>query len=480
MTRIINANIYSNDTYINSICINEQGKFENCQGNIFHDIDMKGRYIYPAFIDCHLHLVGYGQNLSRLSVKHLASKTHILEFIQSHHHLDMIYVENYAPLGITSKDLDLISKNIPIYLRHQDFHGLTVNSFVLNQLHIQSIDGILLEEQATTVLQSIKKHSKETLKHFLRLAYNQLLSYGVVAGHSDDLFYFNGFEETTDVFLDVSKDIPFYSHLLMHYQTLQDYARSSKRGLLNPYIYLGEVKMFYDGTTTSKTALMNNPYHDDTFGERIVSKEAFIDQVKAARSLGLAVAIHVIGDLGLEEVCQILKAYPVKKGLKDRIIHASYATNKAVEALKEIPCFIDFQPQFVTSDFPETFKQFKKDPELIFPLKTYHTHGLSYGLSSDAPVEIPNPLFGIHAAVTRRNTKGTYQPNETISLKDAFLGYTKHAWQLTPYQAGEIKVGYHAHFIVLDFDLFTEDVNILLNKSVLETWIDGKRVFQKT
>jgi predicted amidohydrolase YtcJ len=238
--------------------------------------------------------------------------------------------------------------------------------------------------------------------------------------------------------------------------------------------------MFYDGTTTSKTALMLHPYKDGTYGERIQKQEDFIALVKKARALDLAVAVHVIGDLGLEEVLNILKTYPVKNGLKDRIIHASYASKKAIELLKTIPCFIDYQPQFVTTDFPETLDVFSKDPDYIFPLKTYHDKKIAYGLSSDAPVEIPNPLVGMYAATLRKNEKGQYQSHERITLKEAFLGYTKHAWSLTPYKAGEIKEGFHAHFIVLDADLFSIDLEKLKTLSVKQTWIDGKKVFENT
>jgi predicted amidohydrolase YtcJ len=238
--------------------------------------------------------------------------------------------------------------------------------------------------------------------------------------------------------------------------------------------------MFYDGTTTSKTALMTTPYIDDTYGEYIQTREVFESLVRDARSVGLAVAVHVIGDKGLLEVSEVLKAYPVKKGLFDRVIHASYANKEAIHNLKEIDVFLDLQPQFVTTDFPETLKEFKIEPHLMFPFKTYHVQGLHYGLSSDAPVEIPNPLLGMYAAITRKNDYGTYQENERLTRLEALMGYTKHAWMLTHDQGGTLETGQLGNLVVFEEDILTCDIKRLKTLKVLKTYIKGMCVYEKT
>ncbi len=78
---------------------------------------------------------------------------------------------------------------------------------------------------------------------------------------------------------------------------------------------------------------------DDTYGMRITSKETFKTQLRQARNANMAVAIHVIGDQGLLEVAEILRDIPVKKGLFDRVIHASYANQEAIHILKTLDVF---------------------------------------------------------------------------------------------------------------------------------------------
>lgn len=440
--------------------------------------DLQGANVYPAFIDCHLHLMGYGQHLSRGHVKGLTSKKDILTYIKAHLNHPVTYIEGYAPCGITKDDLDAISTTTRIYLRHEDYHGMTVNSKSLSIININSENGILLENDGNKALDSIEKNTHEGLVSFLKKAYETLYQYGVIGGHSDDLYYFNGYYKTLKAFEEASKTHPFYAHLLMHHKTIQDYEVYGNFLVGHPFIELGAVKMFYDGTTGSKTALMKHPYVSSGNGERVNNKETFISYVKKARALDLAVAVHVIGDLGLEEVSDILHTYPVKKGLKDRIIHASYGSSKAYEALQNLDVFLDLQPQFLTSDLPDVLSSFQVEPEGVFPFNTYDNKGLHYGLSSDAPVEIPNPILGMYAAIFRRVDGKIYHPQERLTRMKALLGYTTHAWQLTNQKGGYLKPGYQAHMVMTNKDILTTPQEDFLSIKVLETYLKGQLVYR--
>ena len=173
------------------------------------------------------------------------------------------------------------------------------------------------------------------------------------------------------------------------------------------------------------------------------------------RSLGLTLAIHVIGDQGLDELIDILTKYPPLKNQKDRIIHAPWVSEYGMNKLKTIPVTIDIQPQFLSSDFPNALAIFKKLPPYVFPWKTMLKEGLILSFSSDAPVEVPNPLLGIFDSTERRAKDGVlYFEGEKISRKDAILGYTKYAnAQIQFSNRGEIKLGY-----VADFSVFTENL----------------------
>jgi predicted amidohydrolase YtcJ len=263
--------------------------------------------------------------------------------------------------------------------------------------------------------------------------------------------------------------------LLVHHKTLHDHVK--KPVIQNDVVELGAVKMFYDGTTGSKTALMSTPYVDQSFGMRIMDQDVFKHQVRLARDAQMPVAVHVIGDQGLFEVAKILKQIPVKKGLYDRVIHASYANQEAIVLLKTLDVFLDIQPQFLTTDFPHTFALFETTPNMVFPFKTYHDENILYGYSSDAPVEDPNPLLGIYAAISR-DIGYTFQESQKMTRYHAIKAYTTHAWILSKHQGGYFKKEYPAHFVVFKKDLFSIEEIEFKTLEVSQTWMLGKNIYQ--
>jgi len=446
-------------------------------------MDCEGAFVFPGFVDAHLHILGYGERLSIPNVKHLQNKVDILTFIKDHFEGKPLLVQGYREAGITATDLDAISSAIPIALRHMDYHGATVNSAKLKQINVVSPTGVLKEQEANEAVYSFPKYSTSQLTTMIKKAFSNLHAFGVTGGHSDDLFYFNGFFDTVEAFEVALKSMPFRTHLLMHHKTIDDFV-TSKRPWLNqhPYLQLGAVKMFYDGTLTSKTALMAQPYHDGTFGERIDSVLEWENRLIKIRSLGLPVAIHVIGDQGLDGVADSLIKFPVKAGLHDRIIHASFAKPETLNKLKGLSIIIDAQPQFLISDFPHGFELFQVSPKLIYPWKTYLKHSLIVCGSSDAPVEIPNPLLGIYQAVYRQadDHSPILGAEERLTMFEALALYTTLA-NVPTYQAnrGLFAKDFIADMTMLSHDPFKLPQDRWNELHVTQTIIDDKQVYKK-
>jgi predicted amidohydrolase YtcJ len=269
----------------------------------------------------------------------------------------------------------------------------------------------------------------------------------------------------------------------MHHETLNDF-KKSKRTFLDqtPYLALGGVKMFYDGTISSKTALMFHPFKEtDSNGLRIHGFDGFIEIVKQARKLSLPVAIHIIGDLGLLELCDILEKYPPKEGLKDRLIHTPYMNEEIISRLKKLPVTFDIQPQFLSSDMPWSLDYFSVQPKMMFPWKTMLENGLILSGSSDAPIEIPNPLLGIHALVFRksRHNQKAYGMSESLSRFEAIKLYatSSHA-QSYKNNRGLLEKGFVADFSIFKEDLLTMDESSFFKDITYMTVVDEKVVYK--
>ncbi|MBE0791525.1 amidohydrolase family protein, partial [Escherichia coli] len=145
------------------------------------------------------------------------------------------------------------------------------------------------------------------------------------------------------------------AHLLVHHAELAAFSASNESFVSgDAFLELGAMKIFYDGTVGSRTALMSAGYADNPNekGLQIHSDQAFEDLVKAARKAGLPVAIHILGDQAFANVIRTLRANPPKEGQYDRLIHTPWLTEALIEEATGLPVLFDIQPQFMASDLP--------------------------------------------------------------------------------------------------------------------------------
>ena len=110
-------------------------------------------------------------------------------------------------------------------------------------------------------------------------------------------------------------------------------------------------------------------------------------------------------------------------------------------------------------------------------------HGAPLAFGSDAPVESPNPFWGLHAAVTRRKADGSspaagWYPEQKLTLAEACSAYmTGAAYAANAEQRlGKLAENYLADLIVLDRDIFMTDPDELLTMNSSATMINGEWV----
>jgi hypothetical protein len=103
---------------------------------------------------------------------------------------------------------------------------------------------------------------------------------------------------------------------------------------------------------------------------------------------------------------------------------------------------------------------------------------LAFG--SDCPVEIPDPLAGIHAAVTRRRADGSpgpagWRPDQRLTVEQAVRAYTEGAAMAAGKQAelGRIAPGMRADFTILDRDIFSIDPHEIREVRAAATVVGG-------
>jgi predicted amidohydrolase YtcJ len=480
-------------------------------------VHLEGATMLPGFVDSHMHLIGHGESLIRLDLSSYTSKLAVLEavkeYAEANRSLEWIIGEGWnengwsTPEPITRQEIDEYVRDIPVLLKRVCRHAVVVNSKALELADVTlntplpaggvierdkngELNGILKDQAQELVFAVLPKTTKDYLERAMTAAIQDAYQLGLTGCHTEDLNYYSGFQETYETFLKVIKDkgLAFRAHLLVHHEVIDE----MKQANLEPYsgdlgIEFGAMKIFADGALGGRTALLSHPYADDpsTNGVAIFSQEELNGLYKKARELGLPVAIHTIGDLAFEYALNAMEAHPVKVG-RDRIIHAQILNRDLIERARRFPNLIlDLQPRFLASDFPWVIERIGAERmEFCYAWKTLLDSGIPCAGGSDAPIEPLNPLWGIHAAVTRTNlddpARTVYGETEKLSVYEAVSLFTKGSAYAICHEndRGMIVKGHLADFTILERDIFTVPEDEIAQLKVHMTVIGGEIVYR--
>jgi len=111
--------------------------------------------------------------------------------------------------------------------------------------------------------------------------------------------------------------------------------------------------------------------------------------------------------------------------------------------------------------------------------------GAKLAFGSDFPVESPNPFPGLAAAISRQDMNGQppggWIPSERVSFAQALSGFTRDAAYagFAEDRMGALEPGKWADFILVDRDVGKVDPQALARTQVLETWVAGKKVWER-
>lgn len=482
---------------------------------ISREINLGGKVMYPGFVDSHLHMIGHGEKLLRLDLSNVTSSETMREMLEDKAERtaggEWIIGEGWNENNFPDRkifhrnELDDIAPDQPMMLNRICRHAMLANSKALMLAGIDDhtpdppggvivrdnngkATGYLLDNAQELIQRKVPMKSEENIQFALRTAVEDLLKLGLTGGHTEDLHYHGGFKRTYDAFRTVidGENIKFRTNLLVHNQVVGVmHEEGWQYGKETEFVEFGAMKIFADGAFGGRTALLSHPYNDapETSGVAIYDLPELKSLVEKARLYQMPVVIHTIGDLALEYAIDAVEAYPPPKGLRDRFVHVQVTRPDLVERMKRIPVVLDIQPQFVASDFPWVIERLGEERMAYsFAWKTLLDAGLHCAGGSDAPIEFPDPLLGIHAAVTRKkagDSHGGYFPEQVLSVFEAVSLYTKgSAYVIGKEEArGQIKEGYSADFTVLDQDLFQMEEEEIPNAKVQMTVVDDSIMY---
>jgi predicted amidohydrolase YtcJ len=485
-------------------------------------IDLNGRAVIPGLTDAHIHLEHYALGLRKVDcetatrracfqrVSDRVQKLKSGEWVLGHG-----WNQNNWPEGFGSAvDLDAISPDNPVYLTAKSLHAAWTNSQALRLAQIGpgtpdpaggkigrnadgSPNGILYESAMELVAGVIPAESVQQVAQAIREALPQLWRFGLTGVHDfDRRRCFSALQELHaqgDLKLRVVKSIPLGD--LPHAAAL-----GLRTGFGDDILSIGSVKGFADGALGPQTAAMLQPYEDDpeNRGMLLLDGEELFERGRLAVENGLSLAVHAIGDLANHEVLNAfsqLREYEqelARQGreprspLRHRIEHVQLIHPDDAARLAQLGVIASMQPLHAPSDKHMADRYWGPRAALSYAWRTQLESGSQLVFGSDAPVESPNPFWGIFAAVTRRlpgesETEPEWYPEQSLTRVEAFRAYTQAAAYAAGQEGrlGRLLPGFIADLVVLDRDPFTCTVEQIPEITSTATMLAGEWVFDE-
>ncbi len=481
---IINANIYTVDVH-NSVAeavavrgsrIIAVGTSQDIQKQYTSQnvIDAKGKTVIPGMIDSHAHVMGLGQSLSELNLYGTTSSQQIVEMlaerVKSAKPGEWIrgrgWDQNDWGSGTGQKPfptaamLDKVSPNNPVILNRIDGHAIWVNSKAMEiarnrtDLTMEVDGGIVMKDRfgnptgvfvdnaESLVRNVVPDYSIAEKTELYHKAFKECLRYGLTGVHDMgiDRTDFEIYRALAD-----SKELPIRIYALIggNGEFLQSMLKSGPYvDVTNHLLSLRSIKLYLDGALGSRGAALIEPYSDEPESHGVITFSPDSIRVITEQALqhGFQVCVHAIGDrankTALDEFEAASKKYPVQaRNARLRIEHAQIIAPDDIPRFKQLNVIPSMQPTHATSDM--YWAQARLGPERILGAYAWRSlldDGNIIPAGSDFPVELPNPLNGFYAAITRQDKNGI--PRNAHDVEKLFQLSAEHIRDSTLFEGG--------------------------------------------
>lgn len=475
-------------------------------------IDGNNNFLLPGIIDAHGHISNLGNDMLRVQLRDTRSETLAVKAVKKfakHNQTtkwilgrgwnQTLWPEKSFP---TAASLDASGITRPIVLERIDGHAIWVNSKALEianiidstpnpkggkieRDHKGRATGVLIDNAANLVTVKIPKPSLKEQNYVFDRAFSHLLSLGITSVHDAgvnqlDLSIYKQRLKANQlparIYGMLSGSSPHLKHWL-------------KQGILSDpedRLSIRSVKLYADGALGSRGAALLAPYADALHHTGLLlNKPEKLDQrIKFILERGFQVNVHAIGDLANRLTLDAFdKAYKKVGGraLRNRIEHAQIISLDDIPRFNALNIIASVQPSHATSD--KNMAEERLGAERLkgaYAWQKLIQQNTLIASGSDFPVELANPFYGLHAAVTRQDQNNQpatgWLPEDRMTPSQALKSFTLNAAYAAhqEHSLGSIEAGKWADFILVDRDLINGKREDIWKTQVLQTWVAGK------
>ena len=496
------------------VAVGSNAEVDAWRGDHTRVIDLKRHLVLPGFNDAHVHFVSGGSQLDRVQLNDATSAAEFVRRIaeqakkmsKDEWMLGGDWDETkWNPAQLPTKELiDAVTPDTPVFIARYDGHMALANSVALKLAGVTAQipdppGGVIvrdaqgnptgaLKDAATDLVNKvIPGMSHDQRLHAVKRALEHAARLGVTSVQDMDPDY---------------ADVAVYAELLDRGElTSRIYAAplitqvddqvkiGIRRAFGSPYLRIGALKSFADGSLGSGTAYFFEPFGVQPQTRGLLSDEMqplslMRDRMMKADAAGLQLCTHAIGDQGISIILDIYSEIAKAHGDADRrwrIEHAQHMAAKDFDRFAQLKVIASVQPYHAIDDGRWAEGRIGHDrASRTYAFRTFLNHGVRLAFGTDWDVAPLNPMFGLYAAVTRatldgKNPNGWF-PEQKLTVQEAVEAYTMGSAyaEFQDKDKGSITPGKFADMVVLSDDVFSIAPEKIRDVKVLQTIVGGK------
>ncbi|MDR0519980.1 MAG: amidohydrolase [Clostridiales Family XIII bacterium] len=463
-------------------------------------IDLGGRTVLPGLMDCHVHVMPAGLNLSAVPLENAGTISEVLECVESacaaaKGGQEWVFAMNYVAQNVkeerypTRHELDAVSHGLKVMVMAATLHGCAVNTAAMEVCDVpEDMAGVERDGSDVTGVYSSDESSflacanalgslpDDMLWKYIADCAENAASKGVTTMHG--LFgMFVDKDRDMDLISARARELPV--EMAVFYQTWDvDKAKAMGLPRVGGCLTLDGASFEYTMANfapyKSAPALRGVLYHND---------DEVYQVVKKAHEYDMQCTLHALGDRAIDQLLWVYHRVFAEQGRKDlrhRIEHFSYPTDEQIAMAADLGLILSVQPGFTYywdraegGEFEYMFG--REGANRWDPFNKLVEAGCIVCAGSDCPVTAVEPLVDIASVVNGPN------PVRNAPLDDALRMVTSNAAYAIGMEArkGSIEVGKDADFVVIDRDPYScADTKDIYGMQALLTIREGKTIYE--
>lgn len=482
-------------------------------------IDAHGHLLVPGFNDAHVHFIQGGMQLDSINLREATTPEQfrdiVAERVKKTPKGEWITggdwdEQKWNPAVLPTKELiDAVSADTPVFVTRYDGHISLANSYALKIAGVTAKTkapaggeivrdkdgnptGVLKDAAQALVFDKMPPMTYEQRMRAARRALAHAASLGVTS-----VQYMSADYPDIGVFSELQEKGELTTRIYMApmLEGWQDFAKIGIRHAWgSPYLRIGAMKTFADGSLGATTAYFFQPYTDAPNSRGLLSDEmhpisAERERLIKADAAHLQICAHAIGDEGISTMLDLFTDVVKANGTWDRrwrIEHAQHMAEKDFKRFADLGVIASVQPYHAIDDGRFAEKRIGADRvKRTYAFRTFLDNHVRLAFGTDWTVAPLSPMWTIYAAVTRATLDGKnpngWVPEQKLTVAESVEAYTMGSAyaEFQDQVKGSITPGKYADVVLLSDDIFKIQPAAIKDVQVEMTMMGGRITYKR-